>query len=184
MHRVDVPVGWVEGNRSLTPVRTPYLASVPHSPPWCQSTRLPSNSPKKHVCFCFYLTSCSLGRTSLFVSSCVCANRTYTPYSTEHVGMIHVINRKPETKRRHKSSRGVCTAVGSSSATPVEQVLAGPRTAPSARLLSRSKVTVEVCIFRRRPLCVYTEKSVKVKDVSNVHVVHFVLVHLEADSYQ
>ena len=40
-----------EGNRSLTPVRAPFHASVPHSPPWRRVDHLPSNSPKNHVFF-------------------------------------------------------------------------------------------------------------------------------------
>ena len=31
--RADVTTGWAEGNHSLTPVRTPSLVSVHHSPP-------------------------------------------------------------------------------------------------------------------------------------------------------
>ncbi len=40
-----------EGNRSLTPVREPSHASVPHSPPWWRVVHLPSNSPRSHVSF-------------------------------------------------------------------------------------------------------------------------------------
>ena len=43
-----------EGNRSLTPVRAPSRASVPHSPPWRRVDHLPSNSPKSHVFFSFF----------------------------------------------------------------------------------------------------------------------------------
>jgi hypothetical protein len=40
-----------EGNRSLTPVRTPSRASVPHSPPCRQVDHLPSNSPTSFFFF-------------------------------------------------------------------------------------------------------------------------------------
>ena len=42
-----------EGNRSLTPVRTPSLVSVHHSPTWSRVTQLPSNSTKRHCFFPF-----------------------------------------------------------------------------------------------------------------------------------
>ena len=45
-------LSWVcEGNRSLTPVRTPSHASVPNSPSWRRVVHLPSNSPRIHVFF-------------------------------------------------------------------------------------------------------------------------------------
>ena len=43
-----------EGNHSLTPVRVPSRASVPHSLPWRRVAHLPSDSPKSH-CSIFFI---------------------------------------------------------------------------------------------------------------------------------
>jgi hypothetical protein len=81
-HHVDVAAGWAEGNHSLTPVRSPFLESVPHSTSWLYWWRvahLPSNSPKCHVFFFFCFESMLLIKGVLsclviqwfFVCTCV-----------------------------------------------------------------------------------------------------------------